>query len=108
MVDSESSTNLSNGKITFTNLNQDIAAAAAQRYLLTVDVASSDSLDGCVFNIAIANDSDIDVEDDDSNDLTPNVDNTPSRNITVKGAGNLSVVEDVVDSKVSSNKHVIG
>jgi hypothetical protein len=105
LVDSESASKLAGGALQFTNLNQEIAASTTQQYLVTVDVAGSDSLDGCEFEIARGA---VDIEDDDSYTLTVTPDVTPGRTISVQGAGTLSAVVDVIDPKVSSAKHVIG
>jgi hypothetical protein len=72
---------LSTGALTFSNLNQEIAASTTQVFLLTVDVAGSDNLNNCKFAISRGA---VDIEDDDSYTLTVASDATLGRTVTIK------------------------
>lgn len=105
LVDSESASKLSAGSLTFTNLAQEIPASTTQQYLLTVDVAGSDDLDGCEFEIVRGS---VDIDDDDSYPLTVAADLTVGRTIAIQGAGTLSIVPVTNATPFSSPQHIIG
>lgn len=105
-VEAQGGFEISNGMITFDDFAEiEVAKSATQVFLLTLDIADDDNLNGCSMRVNLQS---ADIEDDDNKDLVAT--GTPTaigRILNITSAGTLTVSTELNDSKVSRAKHVL-